>query len=249
MRFQGRVALVTGGSRGIGKATALKLAGEGADVAVHYSRAAAKAEAVCEQIRGLGQQAMPVQADIADREAVNRMVTRVTGALGAIELLVNNAGDVGDMTFEELTPEHWDRILAINLTGPFNVLWAVKAGMIAQAFGRIVNVSSIAALAVRPDQLPYAAAKAGVISLTKSCCGPLAQHNVRINSVAPGAIATDMLGEVSSEMVERLRSTTPLGRLGEPEEMAGVIAFLLSEDSSYMTGSTVIASGGRILIP
>jgi len=249
MRFQGRVALVTGGSRGIGKATALKLASEGATVAVHYSRAVARAEAVCEQIRGLGQKAIPVQADIADREAVNSMVTTVTAALGTIELLVNNAGDVGDMTFEALTPAHWDRLIAINLTGPFNVLWAVKPGMLVQQFGRIVNVSSIAALAVRPNQLPYAAAKAGVISLTKSCCGPLAPHNIRINSVAPGAIATDMLGEVSPEMVEQLRAATPLGRLGEPAEMANVIAFLLSEESSYMTGATVIASGGRILIP
>ena len=249
MKFQGRVALVTGGSRGIGKATAIKLAGEGAAVAVHYSRAIAKAEAVCEQIRALGQRAIPVQADIGDRAAVNKMVSKVTAELGTIELLVNNAGDVGDMPFEKLVPEHWDRIIAINLTGPFNVLWAVKAGMIAQKFGRVVNVGSIAALAVRPDQLPYAAAKAGVISLTKSCCGPLAAHNIRINAVAPGAIATDMLSEVSPEMVEQLRSTTPLGRLGEPEEMADVIAFLLSEESSYITGSTVIASGGRILIP
>ena len=186
-----------------------------------------KAEAVCEQIRNMGQEAIPVQADIADRDAVNKMVATVTEELGTIELLVNNAGDVGDMTFEELTPEHWDRIIAINLTGPFNVLWAVKPGMIERQFGRIVNVSSIAALAVRPNQLPYAAAKAGVISLTKSCCGPLAQHNIRINSVAPGAIATDMLGEVSTEMAEQLRATTPLGRFGEPEEMADVIAFLL----------------------
>ena len=231
--------MVTGASRGIGQATARKLASEGATVAVHYSRAAAKAEAVCEQIRNLGQKAIPVQADIADRDAVNSMVTTVTEELGTIELLVNNAGDVGDVAFDELDPEHWDRIIAINLTGPFNVLWAVKPGMIERQFGRIVNVSSIAALAVRPNQLPYAAAKAGVIALTKSCCGP----------VAPGAIATDMLGEVSTEMVEHLRSTTPLGRLGEPEEMADVIAFLLSEESSYMTGSTVIASGGRILIP
>ena len=249
MKFQGRIALVTGGSRGIGKATALKLAGEGASVAVHYSQAAAKAEAVCKQIHNMGQKAIPVQGDIADRDAVNRIVETVTSELGSIELLVNNAGDVGNMTFEELTPEHWDRIIAINLTGPFNVLWAVRQGMIERQFGRIVNVSSIAALAVRPNQLPYAAAKAGVISLTKSCCGPLAAHNIRINSVAPGAIATDMLGEVSTEMAAQLRSTTPLGRFGEPEEMADVIAFLLSEESSYMTGSTVIASGGRILIP
>ncbi len=249
MKFKGRVALVTGASRGIGRATALKLASEGATVAVHYARASSKAEAVCEEIRKLGQNALVVQADIVDRAAVNRLVERVTEELGEIDLLVNNAGDVGDMAFSELTPEHWDEVIAINLTGPFNVLWAVKPGMIARQFGRIVNVSSIAALAVRPDQLPYAAAKAGVISLTKSCCGPLAQHNIRINSVAPGAIGTDMLSEVSPEMVEQLRSTTPLGRLGEPEEMANVIAFLLSEESSYMTGSTVIASGGRILMP
>ena len=249
MKFQGRVALVTGGSRGIGEATALKLASEGAAVAVHYSRSATKAEAVCEQIRGFGQKALPVQADIADREAVNTMVDQVTAELGGIELLVNNAGDVGDMPFEDLVPEHWDRIIAVNLTGPFNVLWAVKPTMMEQQFGRIVNVSSIAGLAVRPNQLPYATAKAGVIALTKSSCEPLARHNIRINSVAPGAIATDMLSEVSPDMVENLRATTPLGRLGEPEEMANVIAFLLSEESSYITGSTVIASGGRILIP
>lgn len=249
MKFEGRIALITGASRGIGKATALKLANEGANVAVHYVKSADKAAAVCEQIRSLGRHAITVQADVADREAVNRMVAQVTEELGAIELLVNNAGDVGSVQFSGLTPEHWDRIIAVNLTGTFNVLWAVKAGMIAQEFGRIVNVASIAALAVRPMLLPYAAAKAAVISLTKSCCEPLAQHNIRINAVAPGAIATDMLGDVTPAFAQHLNATTPLGRLGEPEEMANVIAFLLSEESSYMTGATVIASGGRILIP
>jgi NAD(P)-dependent dehydrogenase (short-subunit alcohol dehydrogenase family) len=163
--------------------------------------------------------------------------------------LVNNAGESGGVDFHALTPEHWDRIVGINLTGTFNVIWAVKDGMIERNFGRIVNVSSIAALAVRPTYLPYAAAKAGVISLTKSCCGPLAEHNIRINAVAPGAISTDMLHEAPPEMVEGLRAATPLGRLGEPEEMANVIVFLLSEEASYVTGSTLIASGGRILVP
>lgn len=250
MSFQGRVALVTGGSRGIGRETAIRLASEGATVAVHYASSGAKAEGVCAEIYEEYQtKALPFQADISDRNAVNKMVAAVTKELGPIELLVNNAGDVGDVNFDELTPEHWDRIISINLTGPFNVLWTVKEGMIKRKFGRIVNVSSIAALAVRPDQLPYAAAKAGIISLTKSCCGPLAKHNIRINSVAPGAIDTDMLSEVSPEMVEQLRSTTPLGRLGEPKEMANVITFLLSEESSYITGATIIASGGRLLIP
>ena len=249
MRFEGRVALVTGASRGIGTATAIKLATEGADVAVHYVRSAKPAEAVCEEIRALGRRAVTVQADIADRGAVNEMVAQATSALGPIELLVNNAGDVGNMDFNQLTPEHWDRIIGINLTGPFNVIWAVKDGMVQQEFGRIVNVSSIAALAPRPNQFAYAAAKAGVISFTKSACDPLAQHNIRINSLAPGAIDTDMIHEISPEMLEHLRLTTPLQRLGTPEEMANVILFLLSEDASYMTGATVIASGGRVLFP
>ena len=249
MKFEKSIALVTGASRGIGKATAIKLADEGADVAVHYVKSADLAEGVCEQIRACGRRSIAVQADIADREAVNKMVAEVTVELGPIDLLVNNAGAVVDTNFDELTPEQWDLAIAINLTGTFNVIWAVKDGMIERKFGRIVNVSSIAALAVRPNQLAYSAAKAGVISLTKSCCEPFAQHNIRINSVAPGLIATDMASEVSPEMLEHLRSTTPLGRLGEPEEMASIIAFLLSEESSYMTGATVIASGGRILIP
>ena len=177
------------------------------------------------------------------------MIGEITEDLGAIDLLVNNAGAVFDSNFDELTPEQWDRTVAINLTGTFNVIWAVKTGMIARKFGRIVNVSSIAALAVRPNQLAYAAAKAGVIALTKSCCEPLARHNIRINSVAPGLIATDMVSEVSPEMIENLCAATPMGRMGEPEEMANVIAFLLSEESSFMTGTTVVASGGRILIP
>ena len=249
MRFEGRVALVTGASRGIGSATAIKLAGEGADVAVHYVRSAKPAETVCEEIRALGRSAIALQADIADRRAVNEMVAQATATLGPIELLVNNAGDVGNMDFDQLTPEHWDRIIGINLTGPFNVIWAVKDRMIQREFGRIVNVSSIAALAPRPNQFAYAAAKAGVISFTKSACEPLAQHNIRINSLAPGAIDTDMIHEISPEMLEHLRSTTPLQRLGTPDEMANVILFLLSDESSYMTGATIIASGGRVLFP
>jgi 3-oxoacyl-[acyl-carrier protein] reductase len=249
MKFEGRIALVTGASRGIGRATAIKLAGEGADVAVHYVRSTKPAEEVCEEVRTFGRRAIALQADIVDRVAVNEMVAQATAALGPIELLVNNAGDVGNMDFDQLTPEHWDRIIAINLTGPFNVIWAVKEGMVQQKFGRIVNVSSIAALAPRPNQFAYAAAKAGVISFTKSACDPLAKHNVRINSLAPGAIDTDMIHEISPEMLEHLRSTTPLQRLGTPEEMANIIAFLLSEDASYMTGATIIASGGRVLFP
>ena len=249
MRFEGKTALITGASRGIGKEAAIKLANEGADMAVHYVQSEDKAEEVCEQIRTMGRRCITAAAEVTDREALNAMVEKVIDELGSIDLLVNNAGIIGNQSFNELTPEQWDRIIAVNLTGAFNVIWAVKNHMIERQFGRIVNVASIAALAVRPHQMAYGASKAGVISLTKSCCEPFAEHNIRINCVAPGATRTDMLGEISTEMLEHMRTTTPLGRVGEPDEIANIIAFLLSEESSFMTGSTVIASGGRILFP
>lgn len=246
--IQGKVALVTGASRGIGRETALKLAEAGVDVAVHYVGHAEHAREVCDAIRDRGPRAIAVQADIADRAAVNRMVQEATSGLGPIDLLVNNAGEMGGVAFDALTPEHWDRIIAVNLTGCFNVLWAVKDGMIARKFGRVVNVASIAALAVRPQILPYAAAKAGIISLTKSCCEPLAPYNIRINCVAPGVTDTEMIREDQAG-IQQLVQATPLGRLAQPEEMANVIVFLLSEEASYMTGSTVVVSGGRMLVP
>lgn len=249
MRITGKVALVTGASRGIGRATALRLAQEGVDVGVHFHKSADSARRVCAEANALGRRAIPVQADITDRPGVQNMVAQIAEELGPIDLLVNNAGESSGIEFHALSGEHWDRIVAINLTGPFNVIWAIKDSMIQRKFGRIVNVSSIAALAVRPHYLPYAAAKAGVMSLTKSCCEPLARHNIRINAVAPGAIETDMLYDAPPEMVEHLCSTTPLGRLGQPEEMANVVVFLLSEESSYLTGTTVVASGGRLLVP
>ena len=249
MRFQDRVALVTGAGKGIGRATALSLAGDGAHVAVHYLRSGDAAHRLCDEIRAMGRKAIAVQADVTDRPAIARVVDEVRQELGAVELLVNNAGDMEDMTFEELTPERWDRIVDINLTGPFNLIWAIRDDMIRQNFGRIVNVASIAALAVRPNQIAYAAAKAGVISLTKSACEPFAKHNIRINAIAPGTAATEMLERAPADLRERLAKETPLGRVAAPEEMASVIAFLLSEEASYMTGTTVIVSGGRVLIP
>ena len=186
LRFQGHVALVTGAGRGIGRATALRLAEDGADVAVHYRERADAAARVCEQVQSLGRRAVSIQCDVADRPGVSRLVESVSRELGPIDLLVNNAGEVDQNDFEHLAPEEWDRTIAINLTGAFNLIWAVKDSMMTRRFGRIVNVSSVAAFAVRPDMLAYSAAKAGLNSLTKSCCEPLARHNVRINGVAPG---------------------------------------------------------------
>ena len=204
---------------------------------------------MCEEIRGLGRRSVPVQADVTDRPAIAAIVDEIGAELGPVELLVNSAGMIEGQMFEELTPERWDRVIQVNLTGSFNMIWAVKGSMIDRQFGRIVNLASIAALAVRPHSMPYAASKAGVISLTKCCCEPFAPHNVRINAIAPGTVDTDMLAGTPSELVERMEMNTPLGRVAKPQEMANVIAFLLSEESSYMTGATVIVSGGRILFP
>ena len=249
MRFDGNVALVTGASRGIGRATALRLAGDGADVAVHYRQHADGAAGVCQAVRDLGRRAVSIQCEVTDRAGVEHMAEEVSRTLGPIDLLVNNAGEIGERAFGELTPEEWDRTIAVNLTGAFNVIWAVKDSMIARNFGRIVNVSSVAAQAVRPHMLAYSAAKAGLNSLTKSCCEPLAQHNIRINGVAPGVIETDMTVGMAPTFIDQLQSATPLRRLGLPEEIADVIAFLLSDESSYLTGTTVVASGGRFLTP
>jgi len=249
MKFEGRLALVTGGSRGIGRATALKLAEEGADVAVNFVRAKDRADEVCHAIWQLGRKAIAVQADIADRTAVNEMVGKIQEEMGTVSLLVNNAGTAIDCDFNEIEPEQWDALIALNLTGTFNVIWAFKDGMIGQNFGRIVNISSIAPLANRPRLLAYAAAKAGVNSLTKSCCEPFAKHNIRINGVAPGIIDTELVQDVSPEMVAQMSADTPLGRLGRPEEIADAVIYLLSEQSSYMTGATMIVSGGRLLVP
>ena len=249
MRFDGKVALVTGASRGIGRATALTLARDGADVAVHYRHRAEDAALVCQEVRSFGRRAISAQCDVTDRPAVQQMVATVSHDLGPIDLLVNNAGDAGEEEFARVTPDQWDHTIAVNLTGAFNVLWAVKESMMARTFGRIVNVSSVAAMAVRPNMLAYSAAKAGLNSLTKSCCEPLARYGIRINGVAPGIIDTDMAAGLSPAYIDQLRSSTPLGRLGQAEEIARVISFLLSEDASYLTGTTVVASGGRLLLP
>ena len=249
MRFEGTVALVTGASRGIGRATAIRLAEQGADVAVHYRESSEAAASVCDDVRRLGRRTARVRCDVTDRAGVERLVTTVSDGLGPIDLLVNNAGEVDQAPFDSLTPADWDRTIAVNLTGAFNVIWAVKDSMIARRFGRIVNVSSIAAQAVRPNMLAYAAAKAGLNSLTKSCCEPFARYGIRIDGVAPGVIETDLVKNLAPAFVGRLQEETPLGRLGQPDEVADVVTFLLSEEASYITGTTVVVSGGRFLIP
>ncbi len=247
--LEGRTALVTGGAKGIGRACCERLARAGARVAINYKSSAAEARETARQIAAAGGSAQPFQADVSSPEEVHRLVDAVADALGPIDLLVNNAGIFDRVSHEQTTLELWRRTLDQNLTSAFLVTWAVKDGMIARRFGRIVNLASIAGLRARPMSIVYAVSKAGMIALTQSLSEAVAAHNVRVNAVAPGLIATEILRGVDPGVLEKLVQATPIPRMGQPAEIAEVVLFLLSERSSFMTGQTLVASGGRVHLP
>jgi 3-oxoacyl-[acyl-carrier protein] reductase len=245
----GRIALVTGGSRGIGRACAEELAQAGADVAINYVSNVASAREAVEAVERLGRRAFPIQADVSQPAEVDHMVRMVEQTLGPIELLVNNAGVFDYVPHGELTLEMWQRTLNVNLTGSFLVTWAVKEGMLARRFGRIVNVTSISALQPRPLSIAYAASKAGMMGLTRSTAAAFAGHNIRVNGVAPGLIETEIIEGVSAEAVDKIVSATPLQRIGQPVDVARVVRFLMTDDSEFMTGQTLVVCGGRVMTP
>jgi 3-oxoacyl-[acyl-carrier protein] reductase len=247
--FANRVALVTGGSRGIGRATALCLAREGADVAVSYVTRSREADEVVAGIEGLGRRALAVSCDVSRPDDVQRLVAETRGRLGPIDLLVHSGAISSLRDHTDLTYDVWREMIEVNLTGTYLVVFAVKDEMIRRRFGRIVTLSSIAALRPRQKQIHYASAKAGVIALTRCCAEAFAPHNVRINCVAPGLIETEMLHVLPDATITRVVGETPMGRVGRPEEVASVIRFLLSDDSSFMTGQTLAISGGRVMLP
>ena len=244
-----RTALVTGGSRGIGRACCVRLSQAGACVAVNYRANKDAARETVEQIRAGGGRALAVQADVSHSEDVERMVEETVRELGPIDLLVNNAGVFDYVSHEETTPEIWQRTIDNNLTSAYLVTWALKEGMIERRSGSIVNISSIAALRARPMSIAYSVSKAGLIGLTKSLAEAIAPFNVRVNAVAPGLIDTEILDGVSDQQRQRLVQATPLGRIGQPEDISELVLFLLSERSRFMTGQTLVASGGRVLLP
>ncbi|HJT35526.1 MAG TPA: SDR family oxidoreductase [Pirellulales bacterium] len=246
--FTGRVALVTGGSRGIGRATALRLAREGADVAISYASRAAAAEEVVAEIQALGRRATAAACNVSQPDDVRRLVAHTRQQLGPIDLLAHCGAISNIAGHEELTYEQWRETIDVNLNGTYLMVFAVKDEMLQRGFGRIVTVSSIAALRPRKMQIHYSASKAGVIALTR-CCAEAFAPRVRINCVAPGLTETEMAHVLPPDVIRRVIDETPLGRIGEPEEIAGVIRFLLSEESSFMTGQTVVASGGRVMLP
>ncbi len=247
--FENKTVLITGGTRGIGRALAIRLAGEGARLALNYYSRSDDAQQTVEEIEAAGGKAIAIQGDVSQPEDAARIVAESREAFGSIEMLAHVAGLSTPMPASDVTWEVWKRELAVNLDGTFNMVYAVKDEMIERQFGRIVTVSSIAALRERENQVPYSVAKAGVIALTRCTAQAWAPYNVRINCVCPGLTETEMAHTLSQEVHNRIIGATPMGRIGEPEEIAALARFLLSEESSYTTGQTIVASGGRVMLP
>ncbi|MBM4075523.1 MAG: glucose 1-dehydrogenase [Planctomycetes bacterium] len=242
--FTGKTALVTGGSRGIGRAVCEMLAAEGARVAVNYCQNETAANQTVETIESLAEQAIAVRGDVSNANDVKQMIDRVERELGPIDLLVNNAGIAESKSHSSIDFARWKQMFAINVDGPFLTTWAVKDGMLARGFGRIVNVSSLAAVILKPDMIDYATTKAAVIGLTRHCAAAFAPA-IRVNCVAPGLTETDLARSADPAMIQRLMDATPLKRMADPAEIASVVRFLLSEESSFITGQTIVACGGR----
>lgn len=247
--FQNRVAIVTGGSRGIGRATALQLARDGADVAISYCSREEPARDTIAKIHSLGRRAICVKCDVASQERVDQLVAQTRKELGPIELLAHCGAISTIASHEQLTFEIWSETIDANLHGAFRIVFAVKDEMIQRRFGRIVMLSSVAALRPRAMQIHYSAAKAGVIAMTRCCSDAFAPHNIRVNCIAPGLIDTEMARVLSDEQIASIQQQTPMGRLGRPEEIAELACFLLSERSSFTSGQTIVASGGRVTVP
>ena len=241
-----RIALVTGASRGIGRAIATELAREGRAVCVNYLERRDAAEDLVRRLRAEGCQAMAVQADVADRRAVEAMVRAVEDAWGPVNLLVNNAGISHQGLFQDTSDELWDRTLAVNLTGARNAIQAVLPAMLSEKRGCIVNISSIWGLRGASCEVAYACSKAAIVGLTRSLALEVAPSGIRVNAVAPGCIETDMVRVLGEETRTMLVEETPLGRLGTPEDIAHAVAFLASEKASFLTGQILTADGGFI---
>lgn len=242
MSLNGKTALVTGASRGIGRAIALRLAEDGANVAVIYAGNADKAEAVVNEITALGVNAKAYRCNVADSAAVNKTVKAVTNDLGKIDILVNNAGITRDGLMLRMKDEDFDAVLDTNLKGAFNMIRACYSGFIRKKSGRIINISSVSGIMGNAGQANYSASKAGVIGLTKSVARELASRGITCNAVAPGFIQTDMTENLGDN--NPLLNSIPVGRMGKPEDIAAAVAFLASDSAAYITGEVLKVDGG-----
>lgn len=241
----GKVALVTGGSRGIGRAISTALAGQGAAVAVNYVSNKDAADAVVSEIVEQGGSAIAIQGDVADEAA--RLVDETKEQLDGIHVLVNNAGLTQDDLMLRMSEEAWDRVMAVDLRGAFVATKAALRPMVRQRWGRIINIASVAGLVGNPGQANYAAAKAGLIGFTKSVAKEVASRNITANAVAPGLVATEMTADLTEAQNQAVLQMAPLGRAATPEEIAPAVVYLASDEAAYVTGSVLTVDGGLVM--
>lgn len=245
--LNGKIALVTGGSRGIGRAIALKMASLGADIAILYAGNAAAAEATVKEIEEKGVRAMSVKCNVADFDEVTAAVAAVKESLGVIDILVNNAGITCDKLAMRMSPEEFSKVVDVNLNGAFHTIRATYGDFVRKRAGRIINISSISGLMGNPGQANYAASKAGLVGLTKSIARELAGRGITCNAVAPGFIQTDMTGAMNEDTLNRAVESVPLKRIGQPEDIAAAVAFLASDEAGYITGMVLKVDGGMYM--
>ena len=245
--LEGKIALVTGAAKGIGRAIALALAADGATVVVNYHGSKERAEQVVEEIKALGADGMAYQCNVADTAATADMVKEVIKTYGKLDILVNNAGITRDNLIMKMSEEDFDAVIDANLKGCFNTIKAVSRQMLKQRAGRIINITSVSGILGNAGQANYAASKAGIIGLTKTMARELASRGITVNAVAPGFVDTDMTQVLPENVKEAATAQIPLGRFGKPEDIATMVAYLASEKASYITGQIISVDGGMAI--
>ncbi|MBA3436065.1 MAG: 3-oxoacyl-[acyl-carrier-protein] reductase [Chloroflexi bacterium] len=246
--LSGKSAVVTGGSRGIGRAIVTRLAEQGADVCFSFRRDQAAADEVAAAITALGRHALPVQADVTDPAAAEALIKAATGEFGKIDILVNNAGITRDDLIMRMSTEAWREVLETNLFGAFYTLKAVTRPMLKARGGRIINITSVSGQAGQTGQANYSAAKAGLIGLTKASARELASRGITVNAVAPGFVLTELTKDLPPELQAQITDRTPLGRFGTPEDISAAVCFLASDEAAYITGQVLAVDGGLVMM-